>query len=521
MKRQKGEGGYTLVELLVSLMVLGFIALGSFELLTALLHSSIVSKRQAVAYTLATNQMEYLKSLPYDNLAIAGGSIPSNNTLPASFSQKVNGDNYTVKTAISYTDDAYDGCGSYPSQALKQLYCRNYPPPSGAPATDTNPADTKSVTVTVTDVGGRRLSFLDTNIAARVAETASNTGALFVKVVDNSGTPVSGATVTATNSTTSPSVNVSDTTDENGITIFYGLPPDSTNFDYNVTASLSGYSTLTTIKPAGALQPTYPNQNLLTQSSALVTLKIMPQGQNSLVIESTDTAGNPLASAKIYVKGGYKRYNSTTDTSYYYDTLRITDTRPVTDAGGLSGLDNLVPGDYIFCGDTGATSCSVGATTYYLAAAVPYGGTNPLNPVTVPTNPSSPPATTFIYGGNNYLQKVRLMLTTNSNFPRLTSLTPYSVDISSDPVANMAFALTGANLPCSASAASCGTQVKFVQGANTFTASCTGSSAGLQLNCNVNLSAAVVGQLQLVVTANGQTLTLPGSPLLGGPSVNP
>src|SRR4051812_46039603 len=116
MKRQAGEGGYTLVEILVSLMVLGFIALGSFELLTALLHSSIVSKRQAVAYTLATNQMEYLKSLPYDNLAIAGGSIPSNNTLPSSFSQKVNGDKYTVKTAVAYTDDAYDGCGSYPSQ---------------------------------------------------------------------------------------------------------------------------------------------------------------------------------------------------------------------------------------------------------------------------------------------------------------------------------------------------------------------------------------------------------------------
>jgi hypothetical protein len=341
-------------------------------------------------------------------------------------------------------------------------------------------------------------------------------------VVDNSGNPVSGATVTATNTTTTPNVNVSDTTDENGVTIFYGLPPDSTNFDYNIVASLNNYSTLATIKPSGSLQPTYPNQNLLAQSSALVTLKIMPQGPNSLIIESTDVGGNPLPGAKIYVKGGYKRYTATSDTSYYYDTLRGSDTRPVTDAGGFSSLTNLVPGDYIFCGDAGATSCSVGATTYYLAAAVPYGGTNPLNPITVPVyDAANPPATTFAYGGNNYLQKVRLMLTTSSSFPRVTSLTPFAVDMSSDPVSNINFTLTGANLPCSASAASCSTQVKLKQGSNTFVASCTGSSAGVQLNCTINLSSAAAGQTQLEVTANGSTLTLPGSPLLGGISVNP
>jgi len=516
------EAGYTLVELMVTIAVLAVLSLGTFDLLISLLHSAVVSQRQAVASTLATNQMEYLKSLPYDNLAVAGGPIISTTTIPATLTKKVNGDTYTITTNISYVDDAYDGCGSYPTQALKQKYCRNYPPPSGAPATDTNPADYKDVNVSVTDKSGSDLASVDTQIAALVAETASNTGALFVNVVDNSGTPITGATVNVTNSSVSPAVNVTDTTDENGIVIFYDLPPSTTNYKYQINASDSGYSSLSTIVPSGALQPTYSSQNLIAQSSSYVTMTLKLEGQNSLVIETTGTSGSPLANAKIYVKGGYKKYTATSDTSYYYDTLSPSDIRPVTDSGGLAALTNLVPGNYVFCGDAGATSCSVSGTTYYLAAAVPYGGTSPLQPITVPTyDPSNPPATTYAYSGVNYLQKVRLMLTTVSGFPRVSSLAPYDGSIASGTLANFAFTLSGVNLPCSATASSCNTHVSFLQGSNTYTASCTGSNAGLQLNCTVNLASATAGNTQLVVTVGSNTLTLPASPLLGGIIVTP
>lgn len=527
MRRQ--EGGYTLVELMISIIVLGIISLAAFQLLTALLHSAIVSKRQAVAYTLANNQMEYLKELSYDQLAVAGGAIPATYTIPGTANFKVNGEKYIVKTNIDYADDAFDGCGSYPTLALKQLYCRNYPPPTGAPALDTNPADTKNATVNVTDTAGHILASLDTNISARVAETSSNTGALFVKVIDGGSNPVSGATVVVTNTTSTPAVNVSDTTDSNGMVIFYGLPPDSTNYDYNVTASFSGYSTLSTIVPSGSLQPTYPNVNLIAQNSVLSTLKIFPMGQNSLIVESTDVNGNALPNAKIYIKGGYKRYTDTADTTYYYDNMRINfdgnkaaqDNRQTTDANGLFAITNRVPGDYIFCGDIGATSCTVGATTYYLAAALPYGGLNSLNPITIPTySVSSPPATTYSYGGNEYLQKVRLLLTTNSNFPRVTKISRSSADQSSDPMSSLPFNITGTNLPCNSNPASCSTQVRFTQSGNTYTASCTGNNTGVTLNCTVNISTASPGALQMTITSGGNSLVLPTTPL-GGINVVP
>lgn len=212
--------GVTLVELIVSLTVFMIVILSTFTLYTALVNSAVVAKRQAVALTLATNQMEYLKSLPYDDLAVAGGSIYSPSPLPASSNQTINGVRYTITTSINYIDDAFDGCGSYPTQALKEQYCRNYPPPSGSPATDSNQRDYKIAHVRVTDAVGTKLAEVDTQISARVAETASTTGALFVNVIDDKGNPVSGATVAMQNSTVTPALNLSDNTDSNGVAIF-------------------------------------------------------------------------------------------------------------------------------------------------------------------------------------------------------------------------------------------------------------------------------------------------------------
>ncbi|MDB5184999.1 MAG: hypothetical protein JWN38_807 [Candidatus Saccharibacteria bacterium] len=518
----RDERGFTLVEIVVGIVILSMASVGFFALLITLTQSAVIAKRQAVALTMATSQMEYLKSLPYNNLAVAGGAIPATSPLPASFTKITNGEKYIVKTSISYADDAYDGCGSYPTQALKQQYCRNYPAPSGAPATDTNPADYKDVSVVVTDSSNLQLASVDTDVAALVAETASNTGAIFVKVVDGAGTAVTGASVTVANSTTSPLVNVSDTTDQNGIVIFYGLPPSTSGNKYVITASQTGYSSLTTIAPSGSLVPTYASQNLIAQNSSFTTMAIYPQGQNSLVVETTDVSGNPLANVKVYTKGGYKKYTATTDTTYYYDTLTPTDSRPVTDSNGFATLANLVPGNYRFCGDAGATSCAVGSTTYYLAAALPYGGTNPFNPVTVPIyDAASPPTTTFTYNGNQFLQKVRLLLTTSASFPRIASMTPYDVSLATGALTNIAFTIAGTNLPCTSTASSCQTTVTFSQGATNYPASCTGSSAGTALSCKVTLTGATAGNTQMKVTANGFTLTIPAGPPLGGFIVSP
>ncbi len=517
-KRKLSQDGFTLVELVVAMTVLSIIALSVLGLFTSLISSAVYTKRKAVALTFATNQMEYLKSLPYDSLAVSGGSIYSTSLLPASTTQVLNGVTYTIKTTIDYVDEAYDGCGPYPTVALKQTYCRNYPAPTGSPATDLNPADYKILHVSAYAPATNKLAEVDTQVSARVAETASTTGALFISVIDNTGNPISGATVQVSDITVTPNVTVADTTDINGNAIFYGLPPDTNAYDYIATASMPGYSTLNTIAPNGTLQPTYSSQKIFTQLSSFITLTLKPQGANSIVIETTDKDGNALSGVKVYAKGGYKKYTLATDGTYYYDNLSPSDTRPTTDGNGLTALKNLVPGAYIFCGELGSTSCTSGVTTYYVAAAVPYSGTNSFNPINVPTySASSPPTTTFSYGGLSYLQKVRLILTTSSSFPRISTLLPSEANISSSNMSAFAFQINGTNLGCSAGG--CSTIVKLVQSGTTKTASCTGTST--QLNCTVNLTSLAIGSTQLVISSNGDTLTLPGSPMLGGINVAP
>lgn len=522
MKRAgQKQAGYTLVELVTGLFIFGIIALSFLYLFTSLVSSTVITKHKAQSLALATNQMEYLKSLPYNNLAVAGGSIVTSNPIPATKTATVNGFTYTIKTNVEYVDDAFDGCGSYPSQALKEKYCRNYPAPTGAPAADQNPADYKLAHVTVIDKKNITLAEIDTQISARVAETASTTGALFVNVIDSNGNPVSGSTVHVTNTTSTPSVDVSDSSDSNGVVIFYGLPVDTTGYDYVVAASKTGYSTLSTIAPSGSLQPNYVNQQIFTQLSSFVTLPIKLQGTKSLLIEATNTSGNAISGAKIYIKGGYKKYNATADTSYYYDNL-TPDTRQTTDANGSASLDNLVPGSYFACGDAGATGCTVGGTTYYLAAAIPYSGANSFNPISVPIyDPASLPTTTFPYNAGSYLQKVRIMLTTSATFPRILSMSPYEISQGSTDMSAVNFTINGVNLPCSASGSGCGTGVVFKQGGDTKDASCTGSAAGTQLSCVVDLRDMTTGTLSMQVTANGQTLTIPASPHLGAANVKP
>lgn len=519
-EQDRSQAGFTLVELVISLAVLAMVSVSILGLFTTLVRSAIQMKRRSVALTIATNQMEYLRGLPYNNLAVQGGSIVATNPLPATTTQTIDNYQYSLKTSVNYLDDAFDGCGNYPNQQLKETYCRNYGFTNNG-VLDQNPADYKSVNVKVLDPSGGILSEIDTQIAARVAETNNNTGGMFITVLDDNGDPLHGATVQVVNTTTSPAVNVSDTTDQNGNAVFYSLPPDPLNYDYSITASLTGYSTLATIAPSGSLQPNYSNQRVIAQQSSLLTMNLRPQGTNSLAIEATDTAGNPINNLKLYLKGGYKKYNSVTDTSYYYDTMSPTDTRVTTDASGHATATNLVPGDYYFCGNAGATSCSIGGTTYYLAAAIPYGGVQSFGPLNIPTYVATSPPPTFTLNGTEYLQKVRLILTTSSTFPRVSTVNPDSASISTSTMSALHFAVTGANLPCTSNPASCNTSVTILQGANTYAADCTGTSGGTQLDCIVDLSTAIEGATQLRIVASSQTLTIPSTLSLGGITIAP
>jgi hypothetical protein len=142
---------------------------------------------------------------------------------------------------------------------------------------------------------------------------------------------------------------------------------------------------------------------------------------------------------------------------------------------------------------------------------VPYGGTNPFNPVTVPTyDPLTPPTTTYDYNGGAYLQKVRLILSTSSTYPRVRTINPASASLSSGTLNNFPFTVSGTNLS--------GASVRFLKDSNTYTATCTGTTS---LSCSINLTGITAGVANMQLVAGGNTLTMPADPLLGGLIVSP
>jgi type II secretory pathway pseudopilin PulG len=513
---ENNEKGFTVIEILVSSIVIGIMSISLLSAFVALNSTAIYSRQKIIGTQLATNRLEYLKSLPYDSLAVVGGAISNPSPLPNTETITLDNVAYEIKTSINYADDAFDGCGSYATPALKAAICRNLPEPASA-TPDLNPADYKIANVKVF-VLGKKVSELDTNIAARVAETNSTTGGLSVTVIDSSGNPVAGALVNVANTVLLPNINVNDSTDVNGIAIFYGLRPDS-NTNYRITASKTGFSSLFTIKPAGSLSPNFANQNIITQQSSSVTLTIDPMGQYSLIGETYDTSGAALGNVRMYAKGGQKRYSNSTDFSYYFDNFSPTDTRPTSDVAGNFVMQDLTPSGYIFCGDNGASSCSVGATNYYLVAAVPYSGTNQFGPIIVPTYvASNPPTPVFPYGGNDYYQKARFIFSNNSNFPRIFSVTNGTA---SKSTGTHTFTIRGSGLPCdSTSPLLCSTSVTVKNSGGNMAASCTGADS--ELSCTIDLTNAAIEQSNLTVVASGQTIDIPnGVGLLGGINVTP
>ena len=234
----RGEGGFTLIETIIGLVVMTIMVTAVSQLFVDNLRVVTLGKARAIGLALAEEQLENIRDLPYQGVATQFGAIYPPGLLPDTQTLVRGGYTFTVSTKIIYVDDPYDGnaAGTIP----------------GKPQ-DIYPFDYKRAEVSVyLKTSGKQVATLTTDVAAKAAETGSSSGILAIKVIDASGNPVSGATVTITNPSQSPAVNISTITDNLGNLVIPNLPPDSNN-RYQVTAIYPGYSTDGTIPdPPGA-----------------------------------------------------------------------------------------------------------------------------------------------------------------------------------------------------------------------------------------------------------------------------
>lgn len=230
----KTPRGMSLIDVVVGVALILIIFLALLGLLRASLLISSSSKAKAGATAVATTQIEYLRSLPYDSVGTVGG-IPAGPVAQYA-TTTLNGIPYGVRTFVQYVDDSKDGAGASDSNGITTDYKR------------------VRVTTTYTFRQEEREVAIVSNIAPPSIESTTGGGTLRINTVDAGGVPVPGASVRIQNSIVSPVVDFTTFTDITGAVFLPGAP---TSTDYRITVSKDGYSTAQTyVRDATNQNPT-------------------------------------------------------------------------------------------------------------------------------------------------------------------------------------------------------------------------------------------------------------------------
>ncbi len=251
----KKKRGFTLVEALVGTAVFVLLAMSVYQAFLTTMEVVRLSRVKITATALGNEQFEIIRNLPYQDIGIVGGlplgKIPATQTLIR------DGKEFGVRTIIRNIDDPFDGT-------------------IGGTPNDTSPADYKLAELEITCDTCRNFPPLQltTNIAPKNLESASTNGALFVKVFDAAGLPVSGALVHIENNKASPPFVIDDSTNNNGVLQIVDAPPGEEAYEINVSKpNYTSEQTYLIGDPANP-DPLKPHATVLAQQLTQISFAI-------------------------------------------------------------------------------------------------------------------------------------------------------------------------------------------------------------------------------------------------------
>lgn len=300
------RNGFTIIESLIGITILTMVSIALFAVMASNLTNLFQSKARGIALAIAQEKIENLKNLPYDSLSTQAGTIyPPGNVLDDETITR-NNLNFKIHTDIRYIDNEYDG---------------NAAGTVGGKPVDLYSYDYKKITITISDPkGSTQLAELSSDVAAKAAETAGNTGVLLVKVINAAGSPVENATVQITNQNPNPDVNITTTTDIQGQVIIPKLPPDATP-GYHVVVTKAGFnSDQTYTVDASHPSPSNPDFAMLAQQITTKTFAVDQLTNLSLTL--TNQTGAPITNQSVTIQG--QKTTNSTPTVYKISLTNIT-----------------------------------------------------------------------------------------------------------------------------------------------------------------------------------------------------
>lgn len=379
-RRSTGQQrGFTLVEVILDAFVITVIfgaVIGSF---LVMLNATNSGKIRTMAGSLANEQLEYLRNLPYDSLSTQNGTILPQGNIPDTQTVTRGGVSFTLNTTIIFVDDPFDGCVIEEGPNLWS--CTD----GGSSTTfDPVPVDYKRINVEALKVGTPTVLIkLSSNAAAKAAETPSQTGMMLVKVINAQGLPVSQATVTVDNTATSTSLI--GLTNAQGYVFVANLTPDNQN-GYHIVATKQGYSSdYTTSRTSQNPNQVQPDVDINVQQVTIQTLAI--DVLSTMAVTVTNEIGQILGGVNVTATSS-KLVATNPDTPKHIDSR-------VSDGTGVATFPDFEWDSYELTPQSG----------YYVVSTSPYQK--------VALSP-------------NVTLQVSLVVTSNPNWPRIVTVSPTS-----------------------------------------------------------------------------------------------
>lgn len=287
--QSNNKKGFSLVEALVASAIFAILALAIYQAFLGVSSLTINAKTKAGAISLANEQIEIARNLPYSSVGIAGG-WPAG-ALPYERWATSSGMVFKITTTVRNIDDSFDGT-------------------IGGSPNDLTPADYKLVEVTVSCGSGlpgqgacRYFSplTLTTTVSPKNLETSSGNGALFVKVFDANGQVIADANVKVTNLKATTTLVIQDVTNNAGILQLVDVPPG--NFAYRIEVNKTGYSSARTYAAgeAGLINPTSPDATVL--AGQLTQTSLVIDRLSNLTLQAVDNYCQPTGPFSLKLNG--------------------------------------------------------------------------------------------------------------------------------------------------------------------------------------------------------------------------
>ena len=105
-KKRKGQRGFSLIEILVAITIMLLVVTAFVPLFVFVAEASQANRARLVATKLASNQVEYIRSLPYHSIGTVGGNPEGD--VDRVQTHSVGNTTYTITTDVWWVDDPSD-----------------------------------------------------------------------------------------------------------------------------------------------------------------------------------------------------------------------------------------------------------------------------------------------------------------------------------------------------------------------------------------------------------------------------